>query len=292
MAEKDLSEKSLEGFNEVFADIVNVLMFEGKDVVKPEELSDALPNSFFKLDGKLREQERDVAKYWKNGEIRLSYIGLENQTAIDKFMPMRITSYDGAVYKGQLNEFESEIKSAYKEKREPRKIDFYPVVTLVLYFGERRWTKYRELFDCFNISEELKPFVTNYKINVIEMSYLSREQVDMFKSDFYFVADYFWQVHNNKDYNPPAELVVHVNEIMDLLKSFTKNIDFENLKITNSTDGGPHMFDEWLIKRDDKAAIAFLKEGVSVEKVARCLRLSVEHVKELAEQLEKQQVEV
>lgn len=27
MAEKDLSEKSLEGFNDIFADIVNVLIF-------------------------------------------------------------------------------------------------------------------------------------------------------------------------------------------------------------------------------------------------------------------------
>ena len=265
-------------------------MFDGKEVVNPNELEDALPDSFFKIDGKIREQERDVAKFWKNGEIRLSYIGLENQTAIDKFMPMRIISYDGTVYKSQLNDFESEIKRAHKERREPKKFDFFPVITLVLYFGERRWSKHRELFDCFNISEELKPFITNYKINVIEMSYLSREQVDMFKSDFYFVADYFWQIHNNKDYNPPAELVIHINEVMDLLKAFTKNINFENLKITNSKDGGPHMFDEWLINRDNKHAISLLKEGDSIEKVARCMELPIEHVKKLAEQLEKQKV--
>ena len=38
MAEKDLTEKILEDYNDVFADIVNGLIFEGKSVVKEEDL--------------------------------------------------------------------------------------------------------------------------------------------------------------------------------------------------------------------------------------------------------------
>ena len=34
MAEKDNTEKILESYNEVFADIVNVLLFDGEEVVK------------------------------------------------------------------------------------------------------------------------------------------------------------------------------------------------------------------------------------------------------------------
>lgn len=34
MGEKDLSEKILEDYNDVFADIINALIFEGKDVVQ------------------------------------------------------------------------------------------------------------------------------------------------------------------------------------------------------------------------------------------------------------------
>ena len=37
---KDLSEKLLEQYNDVFADIVNGIVFRGKSVVKPEALSD------------------------------------------------------------------------------------------------------------------------------------------------------------------------------------------------------------------------------------------------------------
>ena len=42
-------------------------------------------------------------------------------------------------------------------------------------------------------------------------------------------------------------------------------------------------------KKDDQHALSFLKEGDSIEKVARCMELPIEHVKKLAEQLEKQE---
>ena len=35
MGEKDLTEKILEDYNDVFADIMNALVFKGKDVVGP-----------------------------------------------------------------------------------------------------------------------------------------------------------------------------------------------------------------------------------------------------------------
>lgn len=59
MAEKDISEKMLESYNDVFADIANVLLFDGKEVMKPTDLEDQAPRSAYKADGKLREVERD-----------------------------------------------------------------------------------------------------------------------------------------------------------------------------------------------------------------------------------------
>ncbi len=45
MAEKDLTEKTLEAFNDVFADIVNALMLKGNPVVAEEA---EYPHSFFR----------------------------------------------------------------------------------------------------------------------------------------------------------------------------------------------------------------------------------------------------
>ena len=65
MGEKDITEKILEAYNDVFADIVNGFLFQGKQVVQEAALSDAQPFSMYKEEGQLREQERDVAKYWQ-----------------------------------------------------------------------------------------------------------------------------------------------------------------------------------------------------------------------------------
>ena len=104
MGEKDIAEKNLEAFNDVFADIVNVLLFKGNKLMKEKDLESAVKDSMFKAGGKIHQQERDVSKFWKNGEIRISILGFENQTNPDKDMPLRVISYDGASYKQQLLE--------------------------------------------------------------------------------------------------------------------------------------------------------------------------------------------
>ena len=68
MLDYDVAEKLLEDYNDVFADIVNTLLFDGNERVKEDSLEDSKINSAYKAeDGKLHEQERDVSKYWKEG---------------------------------------------------------------------------------------------------------------------------------------------------------------------------------------------------------------------------------
>ena len=161
MGAKDITEKNLEAFNDVFADIINVLLFKGKNLMKEKDLEADTKDSMFKVDGKIHEQERDVSKFWKNGEVRISILGFENQTCPDKDMPLRVISYDGASYKQQLLD----------EKAKQR----YPVTTIVLYFGTKeKWSTPKNLLGCFKIPEELKPFVNDYKINVFNIAWLSK----------------------------------------------------------------------------------------------------------------------
>lgn len=113
MGEKDITEKVLEDYNDVFADIVNVLLFHGKRVVKEDCLTDTRDISQYKIENEIHEQERDVSKLWEkqdagieneNGEkVVIAMYGLENQTKIDKEMPFRVIGYDGAKYRGQIN---------------------------------------------------------------------------------------------------------------------------------------------------------------------------------------------
>ena len=207
MGQKDIAEKTLEAYNDVFADIVNVLIFNGKQTIKEKDLEDETPRSCIKIDGKLHEQERDVAKFWKNSNIRIALYGLENQTEPDVDMPLRISSYDGAAYKEQL----------LNDERKER----YPVVTLVLYFGSNHWNKPKTLYERLIISDELKPFVSDHKANIFEISFLTQDQLNMFKSDFKIVADYFVQIRTKKNYVPSNSIIKHVTEVLRLLRILT-----------------------------------------------------------------------
>ena len=108
MGEKDISEKSLEDCNDVFADIVNVLLFHGVQVIQPENLLEASPYSNYSANGKIRNQERDIFKYWNNSQIRISAIGFENETEQEVDMPLRIINYDASAYRAQLTTQEND----------------------------------------------------------------------------------------------------------------------------------------------------------------------------------------
>lgn len=205
MGQKDLSEKILVAYNDVFADIVNVLLFNGEKQIQPEELEDRGAKAFYKENGVLHEMERDVVKRWKKEEVRFACIGVENQTTIDQDMPLRVIGYDGAAYRAQLAD-------------EPKRQERYPVVTIVLYFGyDRKWDKPLQLLEKLAIPEKLDPYVNDYKVNLFEVAWLTDEQVEMFQSDFKVVADYFVQKRKNNGYTPTKTEIKHVEAVLQLL---------------------------------------------------------------------------
>ena len=66
MGQKDITEKVLEDYNDVFADIINGLLFGGEQEIKPEDLENTTVHAQYKAeDDKVHELERDIAKYWK-----------------------------------------------------------------------------------------------------------------------------------------------------------------------------------------------------------------------------------
>ncbi len=292
MAEKDSVQKTLESYNDVFADIVNGLLFDGEEVIKENELVDAQSFSYYKMDNKnLHGQERDVSKFWNNGEIRLSFIGLENQTKPDKYMPLRVISYDAAVYRSQI------------PNKKSKKIPLYPSITLVLYYGTKRhWKKNRALKDILKISPRLYPYVNDYKIHVFELAWLSDEQINKFKSDFRDVALFLRCIRTGDKSFLSQRHFDHVREMLDLLRVMSDNekkfadviAQLPDSEISRS--GGVNMsnifkefFKEFyedgveagVLTARIEVAKKMLENGVSMELVAKSLEMSEEKVKEL-----------
>ena len=72
MGEKDITEKILEDHNDVFADIINALVFAGEQKILAESLENTAVHSQYKADDeKVHELERDIAKYWQSAELKI-----------------------------------------------------------------------------------------------------------------------------------------------------------------------------------------------------------------------------
>lgn len=215
MQQKDLSEKVLEDNNDIFADIVNVLLFDGEDTVEESSLVNTTVHSQYKDDsGKLHEQERDVAKYWRKGDTDIILYGIENQTKVESRMPVRIFGYEGASYRGQHD-----------------KKTIVPVITMVLYYGtDRKWTAPANIKSLINVQDGLDKYVNDVKANVFEIAWLTDEQISKFKSDFKIVANFFVNKRKNKDYIPDDKTTIkHVDEILKFLSVMTGDNRYEEL---------------------------------------------------------------
>ena len=282
MGEKDIAEKTLEAYNDVFAHIVNVLLFDGKRLIQENELETNGTISQIKIDGKIHEQERDVSKIWKNGEIRISILGFENQTIPDADMPLRVMSYDGASYKQQL------LDDTTKQR--------YPVITLVLYFGEKHWNKPKTLLECIKLPDELKPFASDYKINVFEIAWLDDETINKFTSDFKFVAQFFQSKRKNVEYKGSDEEIKHVDEIFKLISVLNgdKTFELRYNEVKAMKKGGAvtmcdvvkKIEDAGIVKGKEEAILNLLEANAgTIEQIAAWLKLPVETVKEIAQKV-------
>ena len=249
MQEKDILEKTLESYNDVFADIVNVLVFNGERVIEEDYLEDRATFSAYKAEGRLRFQERDVSKYWRRSMVKLVLIGLENMTAVSRYMPLRVMGYDGAAYRDQIPERSRSAKGRRRKKKAEKKggnySHLFPVITIVLYFGIRRWReKDRCLSGVLTFPEEYRPHLekwfNDYHINVVEVAYLTTEQIAMFRSDFRVVAEYFVKSRTDPDYEPEEFEIKHVYELFDLLTAVSGDDRFKEIAMLTKDKAGIH----------------------------------------------------
>lgn len=256
MAEKDHREKIFEEFNDVFSDLINTLLFHGKQVIKEDDLESAMARSSYKVEGTFEEQERDVKKFWKNRSIRIAVLGSENQTAEDPECIFRNFGYDGSDYRDQVRRRNEVRRENARRKRDaaPGTVtellpvpDFYPVITVTLYFGEKRWKSSLSLKDHVKIPDGLDEYVSDYKINLFEIAYLTDEQVSMFKSDFRYVAEYFVESRKQREGKQPnfkysLEQIKHVEEFVELMNAVTNSKQFSDLPMILNERGGETMW--------------------------------------------------
>ena len=185
MAEKDITEKLLTDIDEVFADIYNNLCFNGENIIKPDDLSNASVTSAFISNDVTRGLISDVSKIYKNSNLTLALLNIENQSTEDSDMPFRIIGYEGAKYNSQL--------ISGSDAR-------YAIATLVLNFNtKKRWSTPKSIKESLKNKYpiELDEYINDYKVNVIDVAFMDKEDIEKLNSDFKAVAKYYYLKRNN-----------------------------------------------------------------------------------------------
>lgn len=166
--------------NEQFADFFNAVLFDGEQVIKPDELEDIDTEESSVLEHKEYAESigasRDNVKIRKKStryDVEFVILGMEGQEHIHYAMPMRVMGYDYGTYKKQYDDNVSKYRhtkglSDDEFISKMKKTDkFIPVITIVVYYGEKAWEGAISLHGMLNIPEEMKPFVNDYKIHLV-----------------------------------------------------------------------------------------------------------------------------
>ncbi|MBQ9274690.1 MAG: Rpn family recombination-promoting nuclease/putative transposase [Succinivibrio sp.] len=253
--EKDLSQKALIKIEDIFADIINTLIYKGKQKVLPSALTELSEQGQLQAFGRIFERERDVLKQWSDqAGFRISLLGVEMQSASDPYMPLRILVYDASNYGWMLTQLSD-------PEQKPR-VKPVPVITLVLYHGLEPWHGPTQITGCFKVPEGLEDFVSDYHINVIDVGALPREVIDTFRSEYREFADYLWQWRHNGCYRQPRrdEVSPHAYELGVALQSLAQAHPEDVAKISamcvNTPGGITTMSNVWLDKMEEAKAIA------------------------------------
>ncbi len=228
-----------------FADLFNAVIFDGEQVIKPEELEEINSESGIVIanadndekdttdkTGKVRyrteQRYRDLVMSWK-GEAELAVLALENQEKIHYAMPVRGMLYDALAYTDQMRMVWEQLTK--EEKKSVDENEFFsrfrkqdrlcPVITIIFYYGEETWDGAIQLYELFGVEDSelvhiLEKYVPNYRMNLIEVNGI--EDVTKYKSDLQMI---FHMLRYRKD---KRGLLKYTKEHSD----YFENVDYES----------------------------------------------------------------
>ncbi len=197
----DIPQKELESYPDVFADIVNALVYGGEQVVDLRCLRPAETETRYRdRERRLRNQYEDLGRYETDGKggTRILYL-LANQSQVDSRMLLRKCGYVGGYYRGQY---------------ERQAGESCPVMELVLYWGRRRWKVSRSMRRFFRrkgIDPRAWEYMDDERLHVFEMRRLPREVMGRFQSDMRIILEYLADGENmgrlEQEINHPVALL-------------------------------------------------------------------------------------
>lgn len=214
--------------NRRFADQINGALFSGKQVIKPEELESEdsqIVSTAVKAEAGSIKTIVDKVRVWKGRKLHILVV--ENQNYVDYQMVLRNMLSESIGYRKQWKQKKRvhtenkdlEGKDEYLSGIKPEE-KFSPIITLVVYFGtDHLWDGARCLYDLLDIDDELKEYVTNYRLNLYDC-----QEHDTFDEYQTGLRRVFETVRYAKDKEKLKEIMEENREAYSRIDSDTKDM--------------------------------------------------------------------
>ena len=281
--------------NDRFADLFNAVVFQGKEVLKPEALQEMDTD----LSGIIRFKDyeeslvrtRDVVKKMAFG-VEFAVLGIESQMKTHYAMPLRTLLYDGMGYLKEYQEIahsrktgggmtEAEFLSGMR--KEDR---LHPIISIVVYYSENVWDGPMCLKDMIvEMPEEIERIFSDYKMNLVQVR--ESEQYVFHNEDVKTVFEISREIFKGnfdkinteyKDREIKSELVTVIGKITDSVELMRQGNSkevvsmctaLEKLKEQGREEGLKDLIMEWT------------KDGYSVSEIAKLLKKPEEFIKKV-----------
>ena len=289
MGAKDAKSKEYLADNTRFADLFNYKLYDGEQVILPEDLQERDSTEILSVFGVSEEevQEQKWRDLLKSAVIKSTQnafyvlLGVENQTDVHYAMPVRNMLYDALNYGKQVNEAKKR-HNANKEKMTSaeflsgvKKEDtLTPIIPITLYWGTDEWDAPTHLHEMFGeMDENLLKYIPDYHINLVAPNLI--EDFDKFKTELGQTLE-FIKFSNDKE---------RFKEMLSNLKN--KNLTNETVATINLFTGSDIKLNEEGEVTDVCRAIEEIKKEAAEEAVAGMCIAIEEIKKEAAERLAK-----
>ena len=276
--QKDVSLKTFWRDNEHFADLFNATVFNGKQVLKPDKLTEMDTDVSATIHSKSYNESitrnRDVVKKMSDG-VEFNILGLEIQDKTHYAMPLRTMTYDALGYIKEYNDIKKHHKlnkdsfSSHEEFLSGiNKSDrFHPIITLVLYYGESLCDGPTCLSDMMiSMPDNIKAYFSDYKLNLVQI--LDSDKYTFYNED---VRDVFNIIRNiyNDDFDSIYREYESRNvdiDVMELICNITSVPKLMDL-CTDTEQGGTVNMCEAMKRFQAECESKGMKEGIDSEKV-------------------------
>lgn len=236
MGDIDIRVKNFVKLRSIFAQLFSEGVFHGKVKIDPDKLQelDTVNQETVRLeDGQLKGMERlrDAQKITMLFDDKMAFqliMGVEGQTGIHYYMPVRCMELDAMSYSAQCRNISEKAKRDKKLKKYsdgvPKGTKIIPVVTLVLYTGRKEWDAPLSVYDMLDIPDTMKEWakqmIPDYRMNLIDAKHMKEEDVERFDED---LKAFLLLQRKHVDREKLKSLVVKYRETWYALSAVTDN---------------------------------------------------------------------